>query len=127
MHHDRAIPQLQRLLHTVRHHHRCERVLAHNLARDVDDLVGSAGIERSGVLVEQQQLRASQCRHQQRDGLSLTAGQSSHRRAQPPLESHSQSFQHPVITLQRCATQADAKSASDTAKLGHPQILGDTH
>ena len=61
-----------RLAHVVRHHHdlRSRRVHRHD---DALDLVGRAGIEARGRLVEEQHLRVERPRARKREALLLAA------------------------------------------------------
>ena len=64
MHHDRPIAKAHRLLHAVRHHERRERMRSHEMLGDLHDLLFRARVECRRVFVQQQQLRATNSRHQ---------------------------------------------------------------
>ena len=75
VHHDEAVAVGYRVLHVVGYHEGREIILLNYLVRKLKHLCGGGGVESGGVLVEQQQLRLLQGCHEQRDGLSLTAGE----------------------------------------------------
>ena len=58
--------------------------------READDLVAALGVERGGVLVEQQQLRLEPRRHEQRQGLALAAGKAANHIVQTVFQAHVQ-------------------------------------
>ena len=63
------------VFHVMRDHQRGQPVLLHDAVRQVKHLGGRARVERGGVLVEKQQLRLLQRRHQERQRLPLAAGE----------------------------------------------------
>ena len=72
------------------HHQRREASAAHDLLRQAEHLLGAPGIERRGVLVQQQELRPLQRGHQQRQRLALAAGEQADGRVEPVLESRAE-------------------------------------
>lgn len=57
VHHDEAVAVNDGVLHVVGDHHGGELVFAHDAVRQLEHLGRRRGVERRGVLVEQQQLR----------------------------------------------------------------------
>ena len=54
VHHDEAVSQANCIVHVVGNHQRCEMVLCDHLLGKIEDLLRSLGVERCGVLVEQE-------------------------------------------------------------------------
>ncbi|KAG1165630.1 hypothetical protein G6F35_018674 [Rhizopus arrhizus] len=75
MQHDRAVAHVQRLAHAVGNHHGGQLVLCDDAGRQLQHEVRRARVERRGVLVQQQDARRLQGRHQQADRLALAARQ----------------------------------------------------
>ena len=63
---------------------------ADDFVGETDDLVGAFGIERGGVLVQQQQFGLEPGGHQQRQGLPLSAGKAADRVVDAIFQSHVQ-------------------------------------
>ena len=78
VHHDQAIAKRQRMLHVVGNHQGGELCLGDRLGCGGHDDVGGARVKRRRMFVKQQSLRDTQDRHQQRQGLALTARKQAH-------------------------------------------------
>ena len=63
------------VFHVVCDHQRGQPVLLHDAVRQVKHLGCRARVERGGMLVEKQQLRLLQRRHQECQRLTLAAGE----------------------------------------------------
>ena len=92
IHHDEAIAVADRVLHVVGDHESRQIVLLHDLIRKLQHLGGSAGVESCGMLIEQQELRFTQHRHQKCDRLALAAGKEADLGGQAVLEAEAQNF-----------------------------------
>ena len=72
------------------HHERGGLTLADDLLRELEDLRSRLGVQRGGVLVEQQHARIGERCHEQGERLALTAGQQAdlclHARLQTKVE-----------------------------------------
>ena len=66
-----AAAKLERLSHVVRYHNGGDTELIHDLAGQIEYQRGGGRIKRGGVFIEQQNLRRSECRHDQRQRLPL--------------------------------------------------------
>ena len=75
MHHGEAVAEAQGVLHVVRDHECREAALCHDVLRDRENLLRRLGVECRRVLIEKQELRRGHRRHEQRQGLTLAAGQ----------------------------------------------------
>ena len=75
VHHDEAVAMHDGVFHVVGNHHGGELILAHDAVRQLEHLGRRRGVERRGVLVEQEQLRLLQGGHEQRQRLALAAGE----------------------------------------------------
>ena len=86
------------VLHVVGDHEGGEVVLLHDLVGQSQHLVSGLGVQSGSVLVQQQQLRLLQGGHQQRQRLTLTAGEQAHLGGKAVLKPQIQRFQQsPVI------------------------------
>ena len=56
VHHDQAVAILNGILHVVGDHHGGEMVFLHDFGREGQHLERGLGVQRSGVLVQQQEL-----------------------------------------------------------------------
>ena len=54
MHHHNPVPEVDGLLHRMRHHQRREFVAFDNLVSQPDDLIRALGVKGGGVFVEQE-------------------------------------------------------------------------
>src|SRR5579872_6343005 len=88
MHHDHPVAQGGGLLHGMGHHQRGQPALGDEAVAERRHLVGAFGIERGGVLVEQQQARTPPSRHQQGERLPLSSGKAADGVIEPVFESH---------------------------------------
>ncbi len=62
--HHGAVAHVERLAHAVRDHHGGQLAFGHDARRQLQHEVGGARVERGGVLVQQQDARRLQRRHQ---------------------------------------------------------------
>ena len=76
--------------HIVGDHQRGQVVLPDQAVRDIHDPLGRLGIQRRGMLVQQQQLGLLQGGHQQRQRLTLSAGEGAHLGGQAILQTQTQ-------------------------------------
>ena len=76
--------------HIVGDHQRGQVVLPDQAVGDVHDPLGRLGIQRRGVLVQQQQLGLLQGGHQQRQRLTLSAGEGAYLGGQAVLQTQTQ-------------------------------------
>ena len=86
------------VLHVVGDHEGGEVVLLHDLVGQSQHLVSGLGVQSGSVLIQQQQLGLLQGGHQQRQRLTLTAGEQAHLGGEAVLKPQIQRFQQfPVI------------------------------
>mgnify|MGYP000982727252 CR=1 FL=1 len=78
------------IAHIVGDHQRGQVVLPDQAVRDIHDPLGRLGIQRRGVLVQQQQLGLLQGGHQQRQRLTLSAGEGAYLGGQAVLQTQTQ-------------------------------------
>jgi hypothetical protein len=88
VHHYDALTEMDCLLHRVRHHQGREFVTLNNVVSQSNDLVGSLGVKRGGMLIEKQQLRLEPGSHKQCERLSLAAGEAADRILQAIFKAH---------------------------------------
>ena len=124
-HHDQMVPEGERVLHVVRHHQRRQALALHRRGGGPHDDLGGLGIERGGVLVEQQELRRGQDRHQQRQRLPLAAGQKLDLLAHPALEAQADLRKPLAITPARRGRQARPQPIAPPSALGERKIFLD--
>ena len=90
VHHQCPIAERERGAHIMRHHQARQLLFRRDARGHGKDLLCRTGVERCGMLVEQQELRSGDRRHQKRQRLPLTAGQEPHRLPQPIFQAHIQ-------------------------------------
>ena len=73
VHHQCAVAQSQRVVHVVGDHQAGDVVFGNNFFGQFQHLFSGAGVQRGGVLIQQQQLGRDQRRHQQGQRLALAA------------------------------------------------------
>ena len=127
MEHDKAAAVLNGVPHVVGDHQRGQPLLCNDPIRQLHDLGGGFGIQRGGVLVQQQQLGTFQRRHQQRQRLTLTAGQGADLGGEPGLQPQSQIAQQRAVGLSLLLGDAPAKAALLPAACRQRQIFLDVY
>src|SRR5699024_8161705 len=85
-HHHEPVAQRDRLLHIVGDHEGGEPLARDDLVRQVTHERRPLGVERRGVLIEQEDLGVREARHEQRERLALAAGEQAHPGPQAVLE-----------------------------------------
>ena len=75
------IPYSTRVAQVVRYHQRGYLLLFDELVSQLHNDVGGLGVERGGVFVQKQKIRAYEGRHYHSQRLTLTAGERSRGRA----------------------------------------------
>ena len=123
MHHHQPVTVRYGLLHRVRDHHRGKTVARDDAVGDAHDLVGAARIERGGVLVKEQELRAQRRGHQQRERLALSAREAADRIVETPFQPHAELFDARLDAFARTAGQQATDAAAQTAPLRKRQVL----
>ena len=95
--HHEPIPMAEGLIEAVGHHQGGGTELADQPIGECHHGGFSPGIQRSGVLVEQQQIRRTQRGHDQAQALALPAGQLSHGLVEAISQGQTQSTQQRAI------------------------------
>ena len=113
--------------HIVGDHQRGQVVLPDQAVGDVHDPLGRLGIQRRGMLVQQQQLGLLQGGHQQRQRLTLSAREGAHLGGQAILQTQTQLPQTAAIILALAAADAGAQGVMPAAALRQSQVLLDLH
>jgi hypothetical protein len=62
-------------VHVVRDHQAADISLGNDFFRECQHLIGCAGVERGGMLIQEQKLRRYDRRHQKRQRLALSSGE----------------------------------------------------
>ena len=128
IHHERARAEFERLVHIVRDHEAGDAALGHDAAREREHLVGRDGVERGRVLVEQQQLGRDHGGHEQRQRLTLAAGEQADGRVHAVLQPHvelGERIAEKVAVLTGHA--AEEHVPVRRAQVGHGEVLLDGH
>ena len=73
VHHEGAVAEVQGGLHVMGDHEAGQVVLFHDLAGEVQDLFGGAGVQGGGMLVQEEELRVGHGGHHEGEGLALAA------------------------------------------------------
>ena len=90
IHHQRPIAESERGAHIMRYHQACQLLLGRDVRSHGQNFLCRTRIERCRVLVEQKELGLCYRRHQERQRLTLTAGQKPHRLPQAVFQPHIQ-------------------------------------
>ena len=90
MHREQPIAEAGCLVHRVRNRHRRQILAGYDLLGHADHLVPALGVERCGVLVEQQQPRPQLGCHQQSKSLPLTSRKGPDWVIEAVLETHAE-------------------------------------
>ena len=115
------------VFHVVGDHHGGQLVFAHDAVRQLEHLGRRRGVERRGVLVEQQQLRLLQGGHQQRQRLTLTAGEQADLRRHAILKPEAEGLEPLMIFLALGLRDAPAQGALFAAARGEGEVFLDLH
>ena len=108
-------------------HHGGETVFLHDAVGKLQHLCRRRGVERGGVLVEQQQPRLLERRHQQRYRLPLSAGEQADLRCQPVLQPEIQLAQPLAVHVALLAVDVPAKPELFSAPVGESEIFFELH
>ena len=87
-HHERAVSELQSLIHIVGDHQAGDFLLSNDIFRQLQYFFSCSRIEGGSVLIEQQKLRRDEGCHEQGERLALTAGEKSDRLGHPVFKPH---------------------------------------
>ena len=93
VHHDQTVAMADGIIHVMGDHQGCELALVHHLICNIQHLSRCFGVQRGGMLIQQQELRLLHRRHNQCDRLALTAGEQPDLIIQPAFQSQAQHFQ----------------------------------
>ena len=115
------------VFHVVGDHHGGELVFAHDAVRELEHLGRRRGVERRGVLVEQEQLRLLQGGHEQRQRLALAAGEQADLRRHAVLKAETEALELLMIFLALRLRDAPAQRALLAAARGEGEVLLDLH
>ena len=127
MHHNQAVAITDGVPHIVRDHHGGQAALVDNLLGKLQHLSGGFRVQRSGMLVQQEELWLLQRGHEQRQGLALSAGQELDLGGQPVLQPEAQPRQLLPVLRALCAADAPAEPAPLAAPVRQSQILLNPH
>ena len=127
VHHDEAVAVNDGVLHVVGDHHGGELVFAHDTVRELEHFSRRRGVERRGVLVEQQQLRLLQGGHEQRQRLALAAGEQADLRRHAVLKAEAKALELLMIFLALRLRDAPAQRALLAAARGEGEVLLNLH
>ena len=110
-------------------HQAGDLLFRHDALGQFQHLFGGGGVERGGVLIEQEKFRSDEGRHQQRQRLALSAGEQAHRLLHPVFQPHIQQGQ--LFAEQGLIFPGDAGEdgvgGRACAEIGQRQILFDGH
>ena len=127
IHHDQTVAVLDGVLHVVRDHHGGEVVARNDLLGDLKHLVCGLRVERRSVFVEQQQIRLAQRRHQQRQRLTLTAGEQADLARHAVLQTQTERRELLTVELALLVRDAGMQTAPLTAAVREREVLLDAH
>ena len=108
VHHDQAVAVGNGVAHIVGNHHGGQMVFLHNPLGRFQHLGRGLGVKGCGMLVQKQQLRLLQGRHQQCQRLTLTAGQQADLGGHPLLQSQIEDLQ--LLPIERAIRFGDAEA-----------------
>ena len=127
MHHDEAVAVGDGVLHVVGDHHGHQVVLLDDLPGELEHLCGGAGIQRGGVLVQQQELGLLERGHQQGQRLTLSAGEQAHLGGHAILQPQAQGLELLAVTLALGLGNANPQGALLAAARSQRKVLLDLH
>ena len=127
VHHNQPVAVRDGIPHVVRDHQCRQMRLPDDALRRVQHLLRCLRIERRRVLVQQQNLRPLQGRHQQRQRLPLSAGQQPDLRGHPVLQPQLQHAQPLPVLLSLLPGDAPPETAAVAAPRRERQVLIDLH
>ena len=102
-------------------------ILRHKLVGQLQHLGGGLGVQSSGVLVQEQELGLFQRGHQQRQRLTLAAGEKAHLAGEPVLQAKAQTAEHLLVPVLLGLGKAPPKPPLLTPAGRQGQILHDLH
>ena len=111
----------------MRYHHGGEVVTRDDLLGELEHLIGGFRVERRRVLIEQQQIRLTQGRHQQGQRLTLTAGQQADLARHAVLQTQTERCQLFAIERALLIRDARAEAALLAAAIRQRQIFLNAH
>ena len=115
-------------MHIVRDHEAGDAALRHDAAREREHLIGRDGVERGGVLVEQQQLGRDHGGHEQRQRLALAAGEQADGRVHAVLQPHVELGERVTEKVAVAACHAaEGLMLFRRAEVGHGEVFLDGH
>ena len=118
---------MNRVLHVVRDHERGQIVARDDFLGNLKHLVRRLGVERRGVLVQQQKVGLLQRRHQKRQRLTLAAGQQADLAGHAVLEAKAERCELFPINLALLVGDAVAQAAPLAAAIGEREVFLDAH
>ena len=111
--------------HAVGDHHGGELGLGDDARRQLQHEVGRARVERGGVLVQQQDARRLQRRHQQAHGLALAAREQADAVGQAVFQAQAQDGQALAEVVAHLGLDGAAQAAEGAAALGQGHVFLD--
>ena len=102
-------------------------VFLHDFGREGQHLERGLGVQRSGVLVQQQELGLVHGSHQQGQCLTLTAGKQAHTGRQAVFQTQIQRLEQFTVLLALCFGNANAQGAGLAAACSQGKVLFDLH
>ena len=127
VHHDEAVAVLDGILHIVGDHHGGQMVFFHDLGRKGQHLERGLGVQRGGVLVQQQELGLVHGGHQQGQSLTLAAGKQTHAGGKAILQAEVEALEQLAVALPLRLGDADAQPAPLAAAGRQRKVLLDLH
>jgi hypothetical protein len=123
--HHEAIAVGDGLLHVVGHHERGGARAFDRLDGGAHHHLGGARVERRGVLVEDQELRRAEQRHDERHRLALAAGEQLDARTQALFQPEAERRERAAEALARLGAQRRSKPPALAAARGDGEVLLD--
>ena len=108
-------------------HQRCEVVFLNDFLRESQHLGGRLGVQCGRVLIKQQQLGLLQRSHQQRDRLTLAAGQQTHLAGHALLQPQIERLEQLIVGIMLLLCDADLQRAGQAAAGRQRKIFIDLH
>src|SRR5660398_202623 len=127
VHHEQAVAPTQGKLHVVSDHQGGQVLILHDSTGQIHDGFCDLGVQRSGVLIQKQELGFCHGGHQERECLALSSRELGYLCVESLLQSHLQRCQLLRDEIAASLGYASSQPSRFAAEQGHGHILFDGH
>ena len=127
MQHEDAVAVFQRVSQVMGHHQRGQSLLPHQPAGQLHDDLRGLGVQRRGVLVQNEELNGGERTHQKGQRLPLPAGERAHGDIELVLQPQPQRAQQLFIIGNAAAVHAGGNVVGTVFVVGHGHVFKQGH